>query len=291
MLQTPGSPLEYDGQRMPVDRFRNLWHTPGFKYEYSHGRANISVQRAAAPTVAATPSMIVDAVSDISSSLPDDVGLQSAGNASVEKLSALWLDVFVRTPDYYGHSVEDIRKEASETLDNLYHGESPDLHSASVIARCRGHLVGMLLVSETRTRPIIETLGVRPDVQRRGVGKAMAGEVAQNLQRSSEDVICSGYFLANAGSAGWHEATGFIEIPDWLTTQHRLRCARHNLNRGLVRDVFSVKRYVKSLEAKVEQMYQDRDNDPSAHSPMRWVKSDGDRIDTYLSDRLEKHEL
>ena len=48
MLQRRYSPMEYDGQRMPIESFDDLWRTPGFKYEYGHGRVNISVQRSAA---------------------------------------------------------------------------------------------------------------------------------------------------------------------------------------------------------------------------------------------------
>lgn len=234
--------------------------------------------------------MILESVSDGPSSLPKNVVLESASNASVEELLKLWLDVFVRTPDYYGYGVEDIRKEASETLNTLYHGESPDLHYASVIARWEEHLVGMLLINHGRARPLIEALGVRQDVRHRGVGGAMAKEVATSLREEGEHVLCSGYLLANATSAAWHEAVGFVEIPDWLTTRHRFSCAQHNLRQGLVRDVHGMKRYVDALRREVEQISQDREEDSLAHSPFRWIRSDGDRIDGYLSDHIEQHE-
>lgn len=286
MLQRRYSPMEYDGQRMPIESFHDLWRTPGFKYEYGHGRVNISVQRSAAPIMVTRPSTIKESVSGTGSSLSRAV-VGSAHNASVEELERLWIDAFVRTPDFYGYSVEDIQKEGAETLALLYGGESPDLHPCSVIATWEDDLVGMLLVNKNRPRPVIEALGVRPDFQRRGVGKAMAEAAAERLRGNGEHVLCSGYLLANDKSAAWHEEVGFLEIPDWLTTQHRLRCAEHNLERGLVRDAVGTKRYVEMLRSDVNRMSQDREEDPSAHCPFRWIRSDGERIDDYLAEHAE----
>ena len=90
MLQRRHSPMEYDGQRMPIESFHGLWRTPGFKYEYGHGRVNISVQRSAAPIVVSKPSTIKESVSGASSSLSRTV-VGSARNASAEELKRLWI--------------------------------------------------------------------------------------------------------------------------------------------------------------------------------------------------------
>lgn len=230
--------------------------------------------------------MITEAVTETSA--PGDIDLQRAETASVEELKKLWLDAFVRTPDYYGYGIEDIERQASKTLNPLFQGESLDLHPSSVIARWKEEVVGMLLINEGKPRPLIEALGVRPDVQHRGVGSAMVEKAALSLQEEGEHVLCSGHLLANAKSAFWHEAAGFVEIPDWLTTQHRFRCAQHNLRRGLVRDVSGMKRYVDMLRTEVENMRQDQDEDSDAHCPFLWIKSDGDRIDNYLTNQIEQ---
>lgn len=286
MTQARCSPLEYDGQRMHIDCFDDLWRTPGFKYEYANGKADISIQESAAPVVCARPSMIAGAVTD--SSAPEDIDLQMAEAASLRELKALWLDAFIRTPDYYGYGVEDLERSALKTLNPLFEGESPDLHSASVIAEWKEEPVGMLLINESRPRPLIEAIGVRPDVQYRGVGSAMVERTALRLQEGGENVLCSGYLLANAKSASWHAAVGFVEIPDWLTTQHRFHCAQHNLRQGLVRDVSGMKQYVDMLRTKVENMRQDRDEDRDAHCPFKWIRSDGNRIDEYLVDHVDE---
>lgn len=288
MVQTQCSPLEYDGQRMPIDCFHELWHTPGFKYEYGDGKVQISIQEAAAPIMVARPSMITEAVSETSA--PEDVDFQGAGKASVNELKGLWLDSFVRTPDYHGYRVEDMEKQASKTLNPLYRDESPDLHPASVVALWNGNPVGMLLINKIRPRPVIDALGVRPDMQHRGVGSAMAKQAASSLHEMGEHVLCSGHLLANAQSAAWHEATGFIEIPDWLTTNHRFRCAQHNLEMGLVRDIGGMKRYVDMLRTELEDMRADQDEDPDAHCPFLWTRSDGDRIDDFLSQHTKQVE-
>lgn len=287
MLQNQCSPLKYDGKRMPIESFHNLWRTPGFKYEYSHGRAEISVQQSAAPIVAERPSVILDVVAKAAPSLPDGVVVESAERSSVEELSELWYDTFAQTPDFYGYGVKDIQQEAKETLSPLFEGEDRDLHPSSVVARRRGKLIGMLLVNRDKTRPLIEALGVEPYFQHRGVGKAMVREVAKRVREGEERLLCSGYLLANDKSAGWHHAVGFEEIPGWLTTTHRLRCAEHNLKQGLIRDVSGMKRYVEMLRAEVKRMGKEMEEDRSAHSPFRWLNSDGKRIDEYLSENTE----
>jgi hypothetical protein len=54
------SPLELDGEPMPIESFHNLYHVPGFKYEYADGRADISVQRSAQATVAAPADRVLE---------------------------------------------------------------------------------------------------------------------------------------------------------------------------------------------------------------------------------------
>lgn len=60
--------------------------------------------------------MIVDAVPSVSSTLREGVGLEGAENAEVQNLQSLCLDVFVRTPDYYGYSVKDVRHLGSTSI-------------------------------------------------------------------------------------------------------------------------------------------------------------------------------
>lgn len=306
MFRSGCSPLDLDGEPMPIEAFRDLYHVPGFKYEYVNGRADISVQRSANATVAAPTGRIVER---IDSSLPDDVEVESAAGAPVGDLESLWVNAFARTPDYYGWAIEDIRDDARKSLDRLIGEEA--LHPASLVAHWRGDLAAALLVNRAKTRPLIDVLCVRRDLRRRGVAGALVHRVARHLKEEAgadaRMTLCSGYLLANRQSAAWHEAVGFVELPDWLVLTHRYRRLQHNLRRGLMRDVFGAKDRAESLQATLGEMKEERRSDPLAYSPSRWLDpkeespdkgeptdedgiSPGSRIDGYLEsyfDRLD----
>jgi hypothetical protein len=126
MFPIGSSSLDLDGEPMPIEAFRDLYHVPGFKYEYVDGRADISVQRSAQATVAAPTGRIVERTD---SSVPDDVEMESAANTPVGDLESLWVNAFARTPDYYGWAIEDIRDDARKSLDRLFGEEAlPSWH-------------------------------------------------------------------------------------------------------------------------------------------------------------------
>ena len=298
MFRSGCFPLDLDGEPMPIEAFRDLYHVPGFKYEYMNGRADISVQRSAHATVAAPIQRILEHTDP---ALPEDVEVESAAEAPAGDLGSLWVNAFARTPDYYGWAVEDIRDDARGSLDTLF-GEEKALHPASLVAHWKGDIVAALLVNWDKTRPLIDVLCARPDLRRRGLAGALVHRVARRLKEEGvEDrmTLCSGYLLANRESAAWHEAVGFVELPDWLVLTHRYRCLQHNLRRGLVRDVFGAKRRAESLQATLGEMKEERRSDPLAYSPSRWLvpKEEssggrgslrGRRIDAYLETYFER---
>lgn len=302
------SPLELDGEPMPIESFHNLYHVPGFKYEYADGRTDISVQRSAQATVAAPTDRVLERTDP---SLPDGVEMESAPGTPVEELESLWVNAFARRPDYYGWSIGDIRDDAREALGRLF-GEKKALHPVSLVAHWRGDVAAALLVNENKTRPLVELLCVRQDLRRRGVAGALVHRVAHRLMSEGTDeedreTLCSGHLLANQESAAWHEATGFVELPDWLVLTHRYRCLQHNLRRGLKRDVFGARRRADSLQATLNKMKEERRSDPLAYSPSRWLmpeeegddqtdeeasslgshSSPGSRIDEYLDSHFD----
>ncbi len=296
MYQPNCSPLDLDGEPMPIEAFHDLYHVPGFKYEYTRGQADISVQRAAHATVAAPVGRILEHTEP---TLPEDVDVELASDTSVEALETLWLNTFVGMPDYYGWAVEDIRDNARESLDSLY-GDEDSLHPASVVARRNGDLVAVLLVNENKPRPLIEILCVQRMLRRRGMGRALVHRVARRLKNDREETsgerritLCSGYLLANRGSAAWHEAVGFIEIPSLTVMTHRYRCLQHNLKRGLVQDPFWARHRKETLQERLNQMKEESRRELAAHSPTRWLSPDmdnngGDRIDAYLDGYVER---
>ena len=299
MYQRNCSPLDLDGEPMPIEAFGDLYHVPGFKYEYAAGRADISVQRSAYAVVAAPARRIL---THTEPPVPEGVEVEPAADTPVEPLESLWVNAFARTPDYYGWAVSDIRDDAQESLAALPE-EPRSLHQASLVARWKGDHVAALLVNQDKTRPLIDVLCVRRDLRRRGLAEALAHRVAHRLEETAEGgadpVLCSGYLLANRQSAAWHKLAGFIELPDWLVRTHRYRCLRHNLQRGLVEDPFWARRRAQRLQADLNEMKEKRREDPRAYAPSQWLVpreegsgegkegTGGDRIESYLDAHVE----
>jgi len=86
MFRSGCFPLDLDGEPMPIEAFRALYHVPGLKYEYMNGRADISVQRSAHATVAAPIQHILEHTDP---SLPEDVEVESAAEAPAGDLESL----------------------------------------------------------------------------------------------------------------------------------------------------------------------------------------------------------
>lgn len=280
------NPLRYDGEPMPAEAFRDLRHVPGYKYEYFDGKASISVQLSACPTVASTPTRLLDHLDE--HHLGNKFAVGPASKASVADVETLWGQAFLQTPDYYGFSLEDIQDDARDTLNDLYNDTPSALHPASAVVRRNGTLLGALLITTKKARPCIEILFLRRNERRRSLASAMLRRAAGHLNEEDSNVLCSGFLLANAGSAAWHHSVGFAELPDWLSQNHRYRCLQHNVQRGLVRDLFSARRHARALREQVESMREERRDDPTAHVPFRWLKTDGERIDNALQRRLDE---
>jgi len=280
------NPLRFDGEPMSPEGFHDLRHVPGYKYEYFNGQADISVQLSASPTVASTPDRLLSRVDH--DTTPNGFTVKPASEASVERLEELWGQAFLHTPDYYGYSIQSIQEDAHETLRTLFEESPPALHPASAAVWRDGTLVGALLVTTAKTRPCIEALFLRRHERRRGLASAMLRMAAEHLQNEGDAVLCSGFLLANAGSASWHASVGFVELPDWLTQNHRYRCVLHNARRGLVRDIFSARRRATALGEQVASMREERSEDPEAYVPFRWLKTDGRRFDEALQQQLNK---
>ena len=90
------------------------------------------------------------------------------------------------------------------------------------------------------------------------------------------------------GSASWHASVGFVELPDWLTRNHRYRCVQYNARLGLVPDLFSARRRAATLGEQVASMREERSEDPEAHVPFRGLQTDGQRIDEALDRQLSE---
>jgi len=161
--------------------------------------------------------------------------------------------------------------------------------------------VAALLLNKNKTHPLIDVLCVRRKLRRRGIGRALVHRVARRLEDGGGEgtfgegktTPCSGYLLANRGSALWHEAVGFIELPSVTVMTHRYRCLQHNLKRGLVQDPFCARRRKENLQERLNQMKDEWQDESAAHSPSRWLSpgedvNGGDRIDAYLDAYAER---
>src|SRR5207249_7611531 len=73
---------------------------------------------------------------------------------------------------------------------------------------------------------------VSPAWRRKGVATTLAAAALSALhEMGGYRTLVSRYYLGNEPSAAWHRHFGFVEEPDLLLAQLRLRAAQHELHR------------------------------------------------------------
>jgi len=115
-----------------------------------------------------------------------------------------------------------------KVLDEWWDGPSPEraspifyyeLGEAALIAEEDGVLVGFLLGFLTPSREVgyVHLVGIHPDHRRRGVGKALYRQFADNCREAGAKKLKSISTVGHEGSARFHSALGFAteEVADY----------------------------------------------------------------------------
>jgi len=215
---------------MPFEEFEVMEHRLGYKHEYWDGMARLSPNHGAVaemhlqvPRLLNTPAL--------KSGLFDSTDCGEVVPADRSELIRLFQRAFDNDAEYCGYDEREYRDAAAKSIDrSLLVGDetNTDLRYSRLL-RCRGDLVGALLVTTDRQqRKVIGPLMVDPTHLRSGIASRLLRETCIQLAANSIDTIHSHCHLANRTSLAWHSAMGFSRRLSWLAAAHLMRHHQQN---------------------------------------------------------------
>jgi len=210
---------------MTFEEFLRLERKPGWKYEYWDGAAHISARPVVAP-------LILPLASRIGLSPPSPLPTEPVRSDDAPALISAFIDAFTGTAEYFEWPGDAIERSARECIETYFSGERGGPMAASRLARDRCDIAGAALIIKRRDgAPYIDLLMVRPAWQRRGLATAMVSAAVSDLRAAGEEVLTSGYNLANEASVAWLTGSASTERPDEYVARMRARYARLELDR------------------------------------------------------------
>jgi len=278
----PSPPVAIDNAPMSRDAFDALYHHPGYTYEYMHGRVQISVADSALAVVVARTADL-ESLSEEHAS-PRSISFSPVHEESQSDVAEAWVEAFIHVPEFYGYPLAYLRQRADEQLGSLRKQQKLSPQPASLVLKDEERIVGLILVTTTSTRPLIDAVFIVQRLQRRGLGRLLLRRVGARLRAAGVDLLCSTYHLANQQSAAWYSALGFKEMPCSLLAARRYRCAAHNLRQGWARDALCARCHVEWLRDRRDALRAATREDTLAANPIAWLSSDGDRIDRFAEE-------
>jgi ribosomal protein S18 acetylase RimI-like enzyme len=111
-------------------------------------------------------------------------------------IAALWNDLFPATASYHAPE-ESVRRMVAE---------APDLF---FVAEVDGEVIGTVLAGWDGHRGWIYSMGVRPDLQRGGIGSALLGHAVEALRARGCPKINLQVLADNRAVVGFYERHGF----------------------------------------------------------------------------------
>lgn len=90
------------------------------------------------------------------------------------------------------------------------------------VARAAGEVVGYLVAEPTAEEIYVVQLDVRPDWQRRGVGRALVERAARCAEERGRKAVTLTTFASVPWNAPWYRKIGFVEVAEAALTE-RLR--------------------------------------------------------------------
>ena len=208
------APGVWDGMPVSREAFFDLPRPPGWKYESIDGQLRLEpdwryeIARWTGPLLAPT--------------FPHaDVRLGPADAASAESLADLADQAFAHGPDFFGAPDMGRWKHLYDAVTDALDLEPDWVRRAGRTAwSTDGYLVGMILTREVEGGVALDTVAVRPDWQRCGVGSSLLAGVVKALPEAVE--LRSAWLIANRESGEWHTRNGFQTIATSVSRRSRL---------------------------------------------------------------------
>jgi GNAT superfamily N-acetyltransferase len=253
--------------KMSLGEFEVMPWKWGWKYEYADGHAliypreNFVVVRAEV-----APRLIVLPCDD------HDMHLQGVGvnnyPADEKRLVSAFIDAFAETAEFCDYEYTQLETAAWKTVNGFFTGKRGEVNLASRLAIVPDEyfpVVGAAFVVTKTDGPVLDTLFVRREWQRRGLGTALVAGAMSELHKVGARFLRSAHHIANEASAEWHRRFGFVEEPDLFVAKLRYNWARHEIFRkkrlGDLSDIYHLESECHTLldQVKALEMVAERD--------------------------------
>lgn len=137
-----------------------------------------------------------------------EVDLRLATTADTDDLTELMLDAYRGTVDYDDESLEDARVEMSDYFDG-----SP-LLDHSFVATVDGTIVGAILLSEWRGKPLIGYVMTRPEYKNQGLGSLLLRASLRALRGEGKERVHAFITEGNTASEALFRGAGAVRVTD-----------------------------------------------------------------------------
>lgn len=212
--------------KMSLAEYHLLPYNLGWKQEYINGFLVESPRQAiahatipVAPRAAASPAQ-----------------LRPLLDADERALLPCFRAAFVETIEFCDYTRKRFAESARQSLHHFFHGPFHRVLPASRVAvhpAKTGKPIGAALVlAQDEGWALLDMIFVSPAWQRQGLATALAASALTALHElGGYRTLVSRYYLGNETSAAWHHRFGFVDEPDLMLAQLRLRAAQQELRR------------------------------------------------------------
>jgi L-amino acid N-acyltransferase YncA len=208
---------------MSFEAYEHMEHRLGWKHEYWDGAARLSPQEGAVATFRRR----LDSALVPRWPLHGHERVRLAHPGDAHALVKLFLHAFDDAVEFAGWPERHYYRHARATVASFF-GEPdarqfalPGRRESSFVIDSNDRLLAALLVRSGRSAPIVEPVMVHSAHRRRGLASVLLAASIQALRNDGETVLHSRCHLGNSASLGWHEASGFEEVPSYSSATHR----------------------------------------------------------------------
>jgi GNAT superfamily N-acetyltransferase len=222
-LQSDDMPRALIVLPMSFEAYERMEQRLGWKHEYWDGAARLSPQESAVGTFRRRLDSAL--VSHWSRHAHECVRVAHPDDAPA--LVELFLHAFDDAVEFAGWPERHYHRNAHETVASFFGGPDarqiarPGRRESSFVVASNDRLLAALLVRSSGSGPIVEPVMVHSAHRRHGLASALLAVSIEALRNDGETVLLSRCHLGNPPGLGWHEASGFEEVPSYFSATHR----------------------------------------------------------------------
>ena len=192
--------------KMPFAEFEKIERLLGWKTEYWDGYARFTPRAMGVDTC-----LNFAAVSSPPNQATSKFTLITPTPNHTQQMLDSYIAAFINSVEFCGWPINSIFDEAQRDISLYFAGKRGKPLSASVIVldSKTNQLIGTALITDKKKNACLELLYVRPEYQRKGVGKQMLHHSIRQLMQQGYTQITSRYHICNHHSRQLYHKLGF----------------------------------------------------------------------------------